>query len=576
MKESLGQDNKTWKFHASGIRVRNQYFQLVVNSVVVILLALGYPAFASAGSGADDAALFSTVQEYAAAVTRGEAVAAGQRDFVCLLKIKEENKLSGETFPDEADPVYEWCAQRRADAHQRAIQERDRALDSVWPGKGQLVNFADFQRFFIAETGSRQLAPSYFVMPQIAVMQPQSPYKMEKLSIGPIPHASFKLQDSDSVVAAPTTGVTVRINYPSPMTAPVSNALGTEDWAVPYKKPEGIVKSVKVKWVVLSDLKQLGFPVDRAVLDIPLEGPHGTTIPFVIEAGGFVGHSTEWWGPGDAPGALKEGLERARTTQNEHESLMLLNRILLVNPRYQDALQVFADRLYAGLLKYGKRIHGVNLARNPLAQQFDELYWTVQSQTDRMDLTLPMEMGGKTEPQAADYLYRMIPVMEMLSSLQAGDFENRRRLGLAYRWINDQGAAISSPQELLTEVPTDQNELRAKLLLEVAWSRIGKVAWNRHFDDPDLVRGYEEAEKVLGLTNDALTKFNATYAMAYSLAFRVPQDKKSMVDLLTQAREWFDKIPGATPEAWAYMFQNDTLRGFVSTDPLFQSLVAAK
>ena len=153
---------------------------------------------------------------------------------------------------------------------------------------------------------------------------------------------------------------------------------------------------------------------------------------------------------------------------------------------------------------------------------------------------------------------------------------NRRRLGLAYRWINDQGAAISSPQELLTEVPTDQKELRAKLLLEVAWSRIGKVAWNRHFDDPDLVKGYEEAKKVLGLTEDSLTKFNATYAMAYSLAFRVPLDKKSMVDLLEKARYWFDQIPGATPEAWAYMFQNDTLRGFVSTDPSFQSLVAAK
>lgn len=576
MKESLGQVDRTWMHHTPVIRVCNRYLQLVLCSTIVSLLALVYPAFAAAVSGEDEAALFATVQEYAIAVTNGEAIAAGQRDFVCLLKMKQENKLSGERFPDEADPIYDWCAQRRIDAHKRAIQQRDRALDAVWPGKGQLVDFADFQRFFIAETGSRQLAPSYFVMPQIAQMQPENPYSMEKLSIGPIPHASFKFQDYDPVVAAPTSSVTVRVSYPNPMTAPVSNASGSKDWAVPYKKPQGVVKAVKVKWVVLSDLKQLGFPVDHAVLDIPLEGQHGTTIPFVIEAGGYVSHSTEWWGPKDAPAALTVGLERAKTAADPQESLMLLNRILLVNSRYQDALQEFADRLYNGMLSYGQQIHGVNIDQDPLAQRFNELYWTVQSQTDRMDMSMNMEMGGKSEPQAADYLYRMIPVMEMLSSLQAGDFENRRRLALTYRWINDQGAAISSPQELLTEVPTDQNELRAQLLLEVAWSRIGKVAWNRHFDDPDLVKGYEEAEKVLGLTEDPLTKFNATYAMAYSLAFRVPQDKKSMVDLLTQSRDWFSKIPGATPESWAYMFQNNTLRGFVSTDPSFQSLIAAK
>ena len=399
---------------------------------------------------------------------------------------------------------------------------------------------------------------------------------MQKLSTNPIPHASFKLQDSDPIVAAPTSAVTVRISYPNPMTAPVSNASGSKDWAVPYKKPQGIVKAVKVKWVVLSDLKQLGFPVDQAILDIPLEGLHGTTIPFVIEAGGFVGHSTEWWGPEDAPEALSAGLERAKAVADPHESLMLLNRILLVNPRYQEALQVFANRLYNGLLTYGQRSHGVKLDQDPLAKRFNELYWTVQSQTDRMDLALNMSMGGKSEPQAADYLYRMIPVMEVLSSMQTGDFENRRRLGVAYRWTNDQLAAISSPQELLTEVPADQNELRAKILLELAWSRIGKVAWNRHLDDPDLLKGYEEAKMALSLTENPLVKFDATYAMAYSLAFRVPQDKKSMIDLLTQARSWFEQIPGATPEAWAYMLQNNTLQGFVSTDPLFQSLIAAK
>ena len=433
----------------------------------IFFVSLGNPAMSAA---ADGSALFATVQEYAKAVSHGDSIAAGKRDFVCLFKMMQENKLTDGNFPADLDPVYDWCSQRREEAHKRAIQQRDRALDAVWPGKGQLVDFADFQRFFIAETGSRQLAPSFFVMRQITVLQQEAPFSMEKLSMGPIPHASFKLHGNDNVVAAPTTLVTVRVSYPNPMTAPVSNAAGSKDWAVPYKKPQGIVKAVTVKWVVLSDLKQFGFPVDHAVLDIPLEGPHGTTIPFVIEAGGFAQHSTEWWGPGDAPEALKAGIDRARTTTDVQESLMLLNRIILIEPRNQDALQVFAERLYDGLLRYGQRIHGVPLDQAPLAQRFNELYWTVQSQTDRMDLTLPMEMGGKAEPQAADYLYRMIPVMEVLSSLQPGDFENRRRLGIAYRWINDQMAAISSPQE-----NSHRSSFRSEHLASQAAVRAGLV-----------------------------------------------------------------------------------------------------
>ncbi|MCA9453637.1 MAG: hypothetical protein KC584_13570, partial [Nitrospira sp.] len=180
-------------------------------------------------------------------------------------------------------------------------------------------------------------------------------------------------------------------------------------------------------------------------------------------------------------------------------------------------------------------MNGLQLGDERLAQRFNELYWTVQSQTDRFDLSLGMEIGGKSEPMPADYLYRMIPVMEALASLEPGDFNNRIRLSSTYRWTNDQMAALSAPQELLTEVPAEQEELRAQVLLELAWARIGKVAWNRHYDDPDIQRGYEAAQKAFELTKDPLNKFTATYAMAYSLAFHVPRDNQAMLGLLQQA-----------------------------------------
>ena len=535
---------------------------------------------ASQAIGAEDLqinaeTLMSTVQEFAQAVGTGDTVTAGQRDFVCLYKMRQENKITEGNFPPSLDPVYDWCSQRRESAHANAIVQKDRGLDAIWPGKGQLVDFADFQRFFIAETGGRQLSPSFFVMRQLALLQTGTPFHIEMIGTARLPHASFRLTEYDPVVAAPTTMVTVRVSYPDPITSPVSNAPGSQDWVVPYKKPRRIVKSVKVKWVVLSDLKNLGFPTDHAVLDIPLEGSYGTPIPFVIEAGGFLPKSTEWWGPDDAPNSLNEAIQEAKSSSNRHEAVMLLNRVLLVDPRNQEALEALSQQLYMGLLAYGGKLHGIQVSQEELARRFNELYWTVQSQTDRMDISLHMEMGGKAEPTPADYIYRMIPVMEALSSLQPGDFENRLRLGIAYRWTNDQMAAITTPQKLLSEVPSEDIHLRARILLELAWARIGKVAWNRHFDDPDIIKGYEEAETALKMTNDPLDKFTAAYTMAYSLAFNVNRDNQTMLQLLQEARRWFDQLPGSSSEAWGYLLQNDTIKGFVDTDPSFQSLLAA-
>ena len=520
--------------------------------------------------------LLATIRDYAEGVGKGDRVAAGQRDFVCLFQMAQQQLLTTGDFPDGLHPIYEWCDQRRKDAHQRVINQKDRGLDNVWPGPGKLVDYSDFQRFFIAETSSRQLAPSFFVTPDITMYEPAQPFTIEALQSGTLPHASFPSPDQTTVVAAPTAFVMTKISYPNPLTAPVANAPGAQDWAVPYKKAQRVIKSVKVKWVVLSDLKRLGFPTDRAVLDLPLDGPRGTTIPFVVDPGGFLPRSTEWFSLEDNPEAVQTGIQEAQAAPSVLEAVMRLNRVLMIAPAHKEALEVFADQLYKGLMNYGSRLHGIQLGDERLTQRFNELYWTVQSQTDRMDLALSMAIGGKAEPRPADYLYRMSPVMEALASLEPGNFNNRIRLVSTYRWTNDQMAALSSPQELLTEVPSEQEELRAKVLLELAWARIGKVAWNRHFDDPDIRKGYETAQRALHLTKDPLNKFTAAYAMAYSLAFHVPRDNQAMLDLLTQARDWFEKTPGSNPQGWDYMLANDTLKGLMETDPTFKSLLAAQ
>jgi hypothetical protein len=553
---------------------------MVIPKWLIILCAFFLFPTTIAWSGETDSVkqeeLLTTIREYAHAVGKGDRVAAGQRDFVCLLKMAKQQLFVDGNFPDALSPIYEWCAQRRTEAHGRVLNQKDRGLDNIWPGPGLLVDFEDFQRFYIAETSSKQLAPSFFVMYEIARHEPDHPFSIEPLESGTLPHASFPSADESTVHAAPTTFLTTTISYPNPLTAPVSNGPGVADWVVPYKKVQRVIQSVEVKWVVLSDLKRLGFPIDRAVLDLPLPGPHGTTIPFVVDAGGFVPHSTKWFGPNDQTQTALAGVQQAQAAPNALDSLMQLNRALMIAPNNKQVLSVFANQLYQGLMNYGSRLNSIPIGDARLAQRFNELYWTVQSQTDRFDLALGMVIGGKAEPTPADYLYRMIPVMEALASLEPGDFQNRLHLASTYRWTNDQMAALSAPQELLAEVPTEQEEVRVEVLLELAWARIGKVAWNRHFDDPDIRKGYDTAKRAFDLTKDPLNKFTAAYAMAYSLAFHVPRDNQAMLEHLQQAKDWFEKIPGASPQSWAYMLENDTLKGIVKTDPSFKSLLAAR
>ena len=253
----------------------------------------------------------------------------------------------------------------------------------------------------------------------------------------------------------------------------------------------------------------------------------------------------------------------------------MLNRVLVVDPLHVEGLQAIIVELYDGLLDFGARTHGVQVESGPLYQEFNALYWTIQSQTDRMDISLEMEMGGKLEPTPADYLYRLIPAMETLVDLQPGDFDTRLKLTNAYRWTNDPLTSIMTPQQLLSELPTDQPNMRAKVLMALAWSRISKVAWSRFFDDPDIVQGYQEADEAFTLSSDPMVKFSAAYAKAYSLAFRPKRDNQAMFELLKEARRWYRQIPGATTRSWVFLLQNDTLKGLVETDPTFHALMTA-
>ena len=509
-----------------------------------------------------------TAQRYAEAVASGDRVTLSRLDFVCLYNLVASSAGRVSTLPPEKDAFYGQCAERLEQAHATAVELRDQGMDTIWPGKGSLV--------FFHENLSRY-APSFFVMSRLGTSPPGSGLRIEAIDSAPLAAASFTLRGHAGTVAVPATRVRARITYQDPLTSPVTYAPGAYQWTNTVKRPKQALKGVTVAWVVLTGLKKLGFPVDAAVLNMPVVRTNeaGGPITFVAESGGYVTNTAVWWQPNDTPGLMIASVGRASMFPDLRERIAMLNRILIIDPYQPDALTLLTRDLYETLLAAAADLHQVQVGDSRLAVRFNQLYWDTYAQTTRMEISLGMEMGGLTKPTPADYLYRLAPAMENLAKIRAEDLDNRLRLGIVYRWNNDQLAAIAAHEALIKDIPPQRSAFKARALIELAWSRIARISWNRTFDDPGIVVAYKEAEEAFNLTDRAMDKFAAVYTMAYSLMFTPNRDNQAVLERLTTARDWFLQLPGASPASWQSLLANDTLKGLVESDPAFQTLLAA-
>ena len=552
-------------------RPRHLSLGLVVLSGAFFLLFVGQGASGAAGQMDQSPALpaqVSAAQAYVDALVSGHRVAVGQLDFACQYEMVTKSATPIKAFPPETDPVYQSCWDRIERAHTVAIEQRDQGMDAIWPSKGRLVFYGELLERY---------APSFFVMDRLGKVAHAGGFHVATLGTKPLPVASFRLRPAKPVVAAPATLVQLRISYKDPVTAPVSYAPGTYRWANPVQRPRRVLKAVTLNWVVISDLKRLGFPADIAVLNLPVpRDPSSASvqIPFVTHSGGYEKKSGDWWGPTDSSDALRKTVKRAGQIPDFYERIALLNRVLIIDPSQSDALHLLTQDLYQMLLGVGDNGNRPTINNQTLALRSNELYLNTYAQTERMDISLGMEMGGFSEPTRADYMYRMIPAMERLARLKPDDLENRVRLGRAYRWVNDQLIAIDTHEALLRQITPGQKELRARVLIELAWSRIAKVAWNRTLEDPGIVTAYKEAEEAFELTDQPLDKFTAAYTMGYSLIFTPNRDNRAMLEHFTEARRWYNQVDGASPDAWQHLLGNETVKAVIDANPSFQSLLA--
>ena len=513
----------------------------------------------------------ATARRYAEAMGAGNKVSVGQLDFACQYPLVVASPHGIKSYPADSDLVYDYCWQRLREAHASTLIRSDVGMEVLWPSNGELVFFSeDLNRY----------PASAFVTDSLGLTPPGTGFHIYTAGSAPLPSASFRLRPNGPIVAVPTTLVKLSISYQDPLTAPVTYAAGSVKWTTTVKRTRRALKEVTIQWIVLSGLKKHGFAGDIAVVNLPVtsgaisDSGVQEKIPFVMEASRALPNSLVWWGPTDVPGLLTAGAARAATFPELRDRVAMLNRVLIIDPNQAESLMVLSRQLYAIVLRESVPFHKLTVRDPALDLVVNEHFWNIYAQSTRMDLSLGMEMGGFDKPTTADYLYRMLSAMRTLAVVRPEQLDNHFRLGVALRWNNDQEAAIATHQSLVKAIPAERRAGRAEALLQLAWSRVNKVAWNRNFDDPDIRVAYQDADEALTLADLPLDKFMAEYTKAYSLLFTPDRDNRALLERLTEAKRWFAEIPGQTPDIWQFFIGAESLKAVLDADPIFQPILA--
>lgn len=527
------------------------------------------PQKATETKGVHKAAV-DTALRYAEAIAKGDKMTTGQLDFACQYKLLTTTSVQSSQALEVA---YEDCWRELTAGHARVLKRSDTGMNILWPSTGSLAFFGDDL--------SRTHA-SAFVMDALGVSPPGTGLHFTVRDSRPIPNGSFRLKPNGKVLGVPTTQVDLIVHYHDPLTSPVTYGPDSVHWTNTIKRERRAVKSITTRWIVFTGLRTHGFPRDNAVFHLPVisqaDAPGMITdrIPFTTETSRALPESIVWWGPDDQPGTLTAAAAQAAALPELRDRVAMLNRILIIDPHQVDALSILTRSLHAVLLREAAQSHNINVRDTALSLTVNEFYWNIYAAAGRLDLSNAMEMGGFSQPTPADFLYRLLPALETLAKIHPERLDNRFRLGMAYRWNNDQVPMIETFEALVKDIPADRRTPRAEALVQLAWSRITKVAWNRILHDPDSVRAYQDAQASSALAEQPLDKFLAEYTMAYSMIF-MPNygDKRRMLEHLTEAKRWFDEIPGKDEEVWRYFLHSESLKAVLDADPMFQPILAS-
>lgn len=511
----------------------------------------------------DDTGRF--VLHYADAFANGRIDEWAAADLACLSRRKQNPGMATKAAAEAC-----WTATLQAHTAMTAQDAETGVFDAVGRGAG----FGLLHDRHRASENWKDYPPAVFLSPPIVRRDHGPAPDLAVTRVSPSqPLALLHLAGHEAVTVR-GQAVDVAIRYRDPLTAPL--ALRPEEiwWVSGTQRRFGPVREVEARFIVVSGLKKFGYPVDRAVMNEALPGAPlipttryglrpdaGRRFEAVLSDTLIQGElrpgSARWWERDEAEASFRQAVNRALHLP-AGERAALLTRLLLLDPADADVHAMRGDDSYLAFLRQGAAKGGLAARDETALWRQAELYWTVQAQTWRQELTAVSE---GYEP-AADALYRALASYDALAQQRRATHEQRRRWGALTRWNNDPTAALAIHEALLAELPPDSAEY-GRVLADVAWDRVQWVSWERRYDHPWLDQAVSEAKRAAALLDAAHERLVADYVLVAVESLRVPRDVPAFNAHLERVKQDVGRIPG-TKGMLGHLLANDLVKALTA------------
>jgi hypothetical protein len=243
--------------------------------------------------------------------------------------------------------------------------------------------------------------------------------------------------------------------------------------------------------------------------------------------------------------------------------MRLLTRLSLIDPADPALNIVIAHDRLQSFLREGLTKSGISGPDEAVMTRLAELYWNLQAQTWRQELT---EVAIGHSP-AAEALYQAIDSFERATDGGQTPPEGKRQLGALYRWNNDVTSALAV-HDALVKASAPGGTFHGQLLSELAWDRIQWLSWERRYGHPWLEQASQEAEQALSQVETPVDKLVAAYALVLVEALRVPRETAHLQERLQTVKTWHDRLSSAVG-VWPYLVGNDVVKALLpSSEPV--------
>ncbi|MEQ1795424.1 MAG: hypothetical protein ABL970_14675, partial [Nitrospira sp.] len=477
---------------------------------------------------------------YAEALAAGRVEDWARLDLGCLSRLRAQASGS----PDARTRIARTCYDDTMNAYRAMIEDTSEpgVLGPTARGRG-LGLLSETHRH---ASLWKDYPPALFLSPAAVRSSLKTPPTVELRTVSPTrPIAIGQGTATPSTVGG--TLIELAVTYPDPFAAPIALAPNEVWWASGSARRYQPVHSVLIRLVVVSNLRRLGYAEDRAVINEVLpDAPHIPATSYGINPtdaslqpeirGHFVLGSARWWTRALAGERYTALLKQAELTADKQEKRALLASLLFLDPtdphvNGQLGSLAFEKFLFEGLAKAG-----ISAPDEAMKRQVAELYWNLQAQTWRQELT---DVAVGHSP-AAEAFYAAFQALEAAGGTGTASPELQRQLGVLHRWNNDVPAALALHESLLRATKTEDLPVRSRLLADLAWDRIQWVSWERRYDHPWLQQAQDEARQAMELANTPIARLVPAQALLLgeALAFtRTPDGLQARLQTVKDHHE---------------------------------------